>query len=386
MTSHWPPKPSAAATRELPVREGRLYLEDLGSRLGTYLWDKRIESKGARELRNGDQFTVFPYRFRTIIEQTWSPETDIELRECQTWALSQGEFVQTSPRGWSNFLVNAHPGGEQAVMQVSPAFLTELQQRMLAPVGLQSTKDSVPSDGALTEFIVMALVERLNRSMKFGVHFSLGGRPYSKPAAAARGMLLSFAIGIAGLTGQFRVFLPVDFLAQSKPAAGPPNRDYWPAGISWKFPVSAGFVDLSPHEIAQVGPGDILVAQPAPAILFPNHFGQGWAVTPATSNFARVRFDKYFERGVPLGTASEPLGSAARPDVESLPLQLHVVVGEREFTLAEIQSLSPGTVVELGTDRSDPVRLMINGKILGEGELVEVEGKLGVRVLRWRSA
>jgi flagellar motor switch/type III secretory pathway protein FliN len=26
---------------------------------------------------------------------------------------------------------------------------------------------------------------------------------------------------------------------------------------------------------------------------------------------------------------------------------------------------------------------MVNGKILGEGELVEVEGSLGVRVLGW---
>ena len=29
---------------------------------------------------------------------------------------------------------------------------------------------------------------------------------------------------------------------------------------------------------------------------------------------------------------------------------------------------------------------MVNGKILGEGELVEVEGNLAVKVLRWRTA
>jgi flagellar motor switch/type III secretory pathway protein FliN len=42
--------------------------------------------------------------------------------------------------------------------------------------------------------------------------------------------------------------------------------------------------------------------------------------------------------------------------------------------------------VELDGGRTDPVRLMVNGKILGEGELVEIEGSLGVKVLRWRSS
>ena len=83
---------------------------------------------------------------------------------------------------------------------------------------------------------------------------------------------------------------------------------------------------------------------------------------------------------------SEPTAAASKPDLAALPLRVHVVLGEKEFTLAEVQSLSPGTIVELEAGKSDPVRLMVNGRILGDGELVEVEGKLAVRVLRWRSA
>lgn len=84
------------------------------------------------------------------------------------------------------------------------------------------------------------------------------------------------------------------------------------------------------------------------------------------------------------GEREEPTGFI-KPDIGALPLRLHVVLGEREFTLSEIQSLSPGTIVELETAKSDPVRLMVNGRVLGEGELVDVDGNLGVRVLRWRS-
>jgi type III secretion system YscQ/HrcQ family protein len=76
---------------------------------------------------------------------------------------------------------------------------------------------------------------------------------------------------------------------------------------------------------------------------------------------------------------------SVKPEIGALPVRLHVVVGQKEFTLAEIQSLGPGTIVELEVLKSDPVRLMVNGKVLGEGELVDVEGKLAVKVLGWRS-
>jgi flagellar motor switch protein FliN/FliY len=134
-----------------------------------------------------------------------------------------------------------------------------------------------------------------------------------------------------------------------------------------------------------VGLGDVLLAQRSAAILLPN-FRAGWSITPEEgSNSTRFRVDKYFERSAFVEHGSEG-ASSARPNIEMLPLRLHVVLGEKEFSLAEIQSMGPGMIVEFEATRSEPVRLMVNGKVLGEGELVEVEGKLGVKVLRWRAS
>jgi type III secretion protein Q len=63
-----------------------------------------------------------------------------------------------------------------------------------------------------------------------------------------------------------------------------------------------------------------------------------------------------------------------------------VIVAEKEMTLADIQSLTPGAIIELGASKVSPVKLMVNGKVLGEGELVDVEGNLAVKILRWRTA
>ena len=375
----------ASQHARLLLKDGRLSLEDLGGKLGTYLWDEKIQPKATRELKNGDQFTVFPFRFRVVLEQSWVPETEVALSECSIQPLTRARFFETSPAGWIVFLINAHPGNERALLEVSPGFLSQLQQRMLGPLGLDQQTVRVPSDDALLGFSVLAILEHLNRRLKFPVQFSLGKEKRGALADATEGMLLSFAIGVSGLTGCFRIFLPMKFLSACKPQAGVASEFEYPEGLCWSFPISAGFVDLTAEELAQVGPGDALVLEPAPSALFPNDFSKGWRLSAEGSNFTSFKVDKYFERGVPVESASEA-ASVSRPNLAGLPLRVHVVVGEREFTLAEVQSLSPGTIIDLEAAKSDPVRLMVNGKILGEGELVEVEGRLAVRVLRWRSA
>jgi type III secretion system YscQ/HrcQ family protein len=233
--------------------------------------------------------------------------------------------------------------------------------------------------------MVLAAIERLNRTLRFPAQFWLARGSEDAAAGAQRGILLIFAVGIAGLTGHFRIFLPIDFLSRCKPEASGEAALTHPSGLCWAFPVSVGFVDLLPSEIAQVGVGDALVIQPKAATLFPNDFSRGWTMEQDGSNFARFKFDKYFERGTSVDTSREAAAAASRPAIETLPLRLHVMLGEKEFTLADVAALSPGTILELEATKADPVRLMVNGKILGEGELVEVEGNLAVRVLRWRN-
>ena len=78
------------------------------------------------------------------------------------------------------------------------------------------------------------------------------------------------------------------------------------------------------------------------------------------------------------GAAAEP-----GPDLSGLPVRLHVVLGEKEMTLAELHALAPGAMVELDRGTSGAVDLALNGRLAGSGELVEIEGKLGVKILGW---
>jgi len=379
---------NAIATRHarLVLKDGGAYLEDLGSQLGTYLWDTKVAPKEIHRLRHGDQFTVFPYRFRVQLESRWTPETDARVSESTTSAVTRREFLEASPARWPVFVVESHPGNREALVQVTPTFLGFLQQRVLAPFGIDRIKQPVPSDDALLEFLVLAGLEQVNRRVRFPVQFSLARGKGKRSLDNTRGLFLGFALGVGGVTGHFRIFLPFDFMFTEKPLPAPDWESSYPPGLSWGFPLSAGFVDLSLDEMAQIALGDIVVAEAAPALLFPHDFEKGWIIAEEPSNSRRFRVDKYFERSAPVEPGGEEHAPTSKPDLQRLPLRVQVVLGERAFSLGEIQSLSPGTIVELDAAKSDPVRLMVNGKILGEGELVDVEGSLAVKILRWRTS
>lgn len=65
-----------------------------------------------------------------------------------------------------------------------------------------------------------------------------------------------------------------------------------------------------------------------------------------------------------------------------LPVHLSVEIGRVQLTADEILQLSAGHLIELGRSPREPVDLVAFGKLLAKGELVEIEGSLGVRVLR----
>jgi type III secretion protein Q len=85
------------------------------------------------------------------------------------------------------------------------------------------------------------------------------------------------------------------------------------------------------------------------------------------------------------GKASEKAGGKPpEPQVASLDeIEINLVfeLGERLLTLAEIRAIDKGYVFDLGKDWRHAVAIRANGRLIGSGELIEVEDRLGVRVI-----
>ncbi len=73
-----------------------------------------------------------------------------------------------------------------------------------------------------------------------------------------------------------------------------------------------------------------------------------------------------------------PAETTATP--ESLPVRLSFDLGELSLTLAQLRSLQPGQTLDLGHPLAGAVRIRANGALVGEGDLVDIDGQVGVSV------
>lgn len=77
----------------------------------------------------------------------------------------------------------------------------------------------------------------------------------------------------------------------------------------------------------------------------------------------------------------DPGAIDASIDVDALEVTLTFSIGERTLTLAELQALAPGYVFELGRRDEGEVRILSSGAEIARGEIVQIEERLGVRIL-----
>lgn len=66
--------------------------------------------------------------------------------------------------------------------------------------------------------------------------------------------------------------------------------------------------------------------------------------------------------------------------LNAIPVRVSFDLGERQLSLGELKTLQVGQVLELGRPLSEAINIRANGALIGRGELVEVDGRLGVVV------
>ncbi|OGQ21563.1 MAG: hypothetical protein A3C46_02995 [Deltaproteobacteria bacterium RIFCSPHIGHO2_02_FULL_44_16] len=83
------------------------------------------------------------------------------------------------------------------------------------------------------------------------------------------------------------------------------------------------------------------------------------------------------EAEAPSSSSFDPADFA--PDI---PVQLVAVMAKKMITVRDLMEFRMGHVIDLNRPPSEMVDLVANGKLVARGELVEIDGKLGVRILK----
>lgn len=80
-------------------------------------------------------------------------------------------------------------------------------------------------------------------------------------------------------------------------------------------------------------------------------------------------------------TASSAIFATA-PLLMDIKLPIRVRMGRTQLSLRAITQLGSGSVVELDCSVNDPVEIVVNDRVIAEGEVVVVSGNYGVRITR----
>lgn len=64
-----------------------------------------------------------------------------------------------------------------------------------------------------------------------------------------------------------------------------------------------------------------------------------------------------------------------------ISVEISVEIGRTKLTIGELLALSKGSIIELNRIAGESVDIYVNDKLLGKGEIVLVNERLGVRVM-----
>ncbi len=67
--------------------------------------------------------------------------------------------------------------------------------------------------------------------------------------------------------------------------------------------------------------------------------------------------------------------------VDEIELELHFEVGQTRMAVGQLKTLQPGYVFELETTTAAPVAVRASGRAIGRGELVQIAGRVGVKLV-----
>jgi type III secretion protein Q len=252
----------------------------------------------------------------------------------------------------------ALPGG--ALLEVEPLLVTRLVAALSgggepAPAAAELT----PVEASALELLVLAAID--GAAGVPAVAERLAPRLVREVAPPPSPLAVDLEVTAGALRGRARLLLPPAAVrALAGPAALAEPLVTFPLFASLR----AGAAPLLPEELAALAPGDVVLIDPPPEgchrLVFPGGFTAEGPVADGALTVERLPMD---ER------------------LAEIPVLLEVELARVPLTLADVARLAPGATLPLHLDRRGLVTLRLGERAVARGELVEVDGAVGVRVL-----
>ncbi|HEY6560916.1 MAG TPA: FliM/FliN family flagellar motor switch protein [Polyangiaceae bacterium] len=283
---------------------------------------------------------------------------------------------------WSRLRFQSVEGDALFSLSPSPALANALLSRILdRPVALGLAER--PLDPVLLGALTALVVEIARRT---GAAAPLRGTMSSTEPETE----LSLEVTVALDGRPYELLVAVNGAGQAtRPDAALELRSLGELPI--RLPVVVALATLERAELAALEPGDAFVPGPAltlegakrgAAVLAGAVSEHGVAVTLTEQGGLVLRGERV-GLGVDGGshmTDSEQTGDAVNRTALEAPVVVRVELGSVTLLAREWAELRPGDVIETGRRVAEPVVLRVAGQEVARGELVNVDGELGVRI------
>jgi type III secretion protein Q len=152
----------------------------------------------------------------------------------------------------------------------------------------------------------------------------------------------------------------------------------WPTKGNVQLTTLVGAVALESWEYGNLGIGDVVFFDqcliPQSTVAIKINGVQCWQGT-----FEGASITLTESLNTPLLEQEETMVS----DLEQIPVNLEFEIGSARMNLNEVAQLQPGYVFELNETTDQPVKVLVGNQVVGRGELVSLNNKLGVRLTTW---
>ncbi len=166
-------------------------------------------------------------------------------------------------------------------------------------------------------------------------------------------------------------------------------------GLRLRAQLVMGRARLTVGELASLAPGDAIVmhlGDQAPHALIVEHC----LIAPATQGPDGVRLTGAFQPlpspdkdtpAMPDPTPADAASPAAAPKpppadaaVDDIEVQLSFLAGQTLLSLRELRGMTPGAIVHLPMRADGVVQIVVNGRVVGSGEIIDVAGQRAVQI------
>ena len=162
---------------------------------------------------------------------------------------------------------------------------------------------------------------------------------------------------------------------------------FWPSDLNedWeeletRLNIEIGQTELSMQEINALSPADVLLPDS-------NEFQAEQLVRLRLQNdlHCAARLAKDPEKTLTITTGwntmadNEPQNNIDQ--INKVPVQLTFDLGDKTLSFNEVKQLRPGYVLDLPASLPEVVQIKAQNRQIGSGELVEVDGRIGIRII-----